>query len=93
MVYIVSSPFSYSCKKLAQDAENQLEAALGAVSALHKAHATTFVVRSLSLSNIHGGNSRFCRRVVCARCFIGVYYHPVPYFGVCICMLTSNSAL
>jgi extracellular matrix protein 14 len=42
---VVSSPFSYTCKRLPKDAENQLEAALGAVSALRKPYGTSFIVR------------------------------------------------
>jgi hypothetical protein len=42
---IVSSPFSYSCKKYPRDAEDQLEAALGAVSALRQPYGTSFMVR------------------------------------------------
>jgi hypothetical protein len=40
----VSAPFSYSCKKTPNDAEDQLEAALGAAAALKSVHGTTFVV-------------------------------------------------
>ena len=43
---LVSTPFSYSCKKSPKDAENQVEAALGAARAIKLAHGTTFKVRS-----------------------------------------------
>jgi extracellular matrix protein 14 len=39
---MISSPFSYSCNKTPKDAENQLEAALGAASAIRKAHGASF---------------------------------------------------
>lgn len=42
---IVSSPFSFTCDAMPKDAENQLEAALGAISALKKPYGTSFVVR------------------------------------------------
>ena len=42
----VSSPFSYSCTKFPKDAENQLEAASGAVSALRQPYGTAFMVRA-----------------------------------------------
>jgi hypothetical protein len=45
MFDIVSSPFSFTCSRLPNDAENQLEAALGAVSALRKPYGTMFNVR------------------------------------------------
>ena len=40
----VSSPFSHSCKKRPKDAEDLIEAALGAASAIKSAHGTTFTV-------------------------------------------------
>ena len=46
----VSIPFSYSCKKSPKDAEDQLEAALGAVNAIKQIHGTVFTVRHLSAS-------------------------------------------
>ena len=48
--FTVSSPFSYTCKKLPKDAENQFEAALGAVSALRQPYETVFMVRRDILS-------------------------------------------
>ncbi|KAI0646349.1 hypothetical protein C8Q79DRAFT_962203 [Trametes meyenii] len=44
---MVSTPFSYSCKKTPKDAENQLEAALGAVNAIKQVHGTPFTTGSL----------------------------------------------
>jgi hypothetical protein len=51
---VVSTPFSYSCRKDPKDAEDQLEAISGAAHAMKKSHGTQFTVspvsRSLSLS-------------------------------------------
>ncbi|KAI0696615.1 hypothetical protein BC835DRAFT_1405907 [Cytidiella melzeri] len=44
---MISSPFSYSCKKTPKDAEDQLEAALGASRAIKAAHGTPFTTGSL----------------------------------------------
>ncbi|TFY63501.1 hypothetical protein EVJ58_g3211 [Rhodofomes roseus] len=44
---MVSTPFAYSCKKTAKDAEDQIEAALGAARAIRLAHGTSFTVGSL----------------------------------------------
>ncbi|KIY70996.1 Zn-dependent exopeptidase [Cylindrobasidium torrendii FP15055 ss-10] len=44
---MISSPFSYSCKRVPRDAEDQLEAALGASRALTQVHRTQFSVGSL----------------------------------------------
>ncbi|KAH9896913.1 hypothetical protein C8Q73DRAFT_687752 [Cubamyces lactineus] len=44
---MVSTPFSYSCKKVPKDAEDQLEAALGAVHAIKQVHGTPFSTGSL----------------------------------------------
>ena len=38
----VSSPYSYSCKRLPKDAEDLMEAALGASNALKKVHGTDY---------------------------------------------------
>ena len=40
----VSIPYSYSCAHVAEDAEDQLEAALGASQSLKAAHGTVFEV-------------------------------------------------
>ncbi|RPD65540.1 hypothetical protein L226DRAFT_530887 [Lentinus tigrinus ALCF2SS1-7] len=42
-----SIPFSYSCKKTPKDAEDQLEAALGAAYAIKQVHGTVFTTGSL----------------------------------------------
>jgi hypothetical protein len=55
--YIVSSPFSFTCSRLPNDAENQFEAALGAVSALRKPYGTMFNVR-LAIPILHPNNVR-----------------------------------
>ncbi|KAI0084625.1 hypothetical protein BDY19DRAFT_987439 [Irpex rosettiformis] len=44
---MISSPFSFSCKRTPKDAEDQLEAALGASQALKAAHGTSFTTGSL----------------------------------------------
>jgi len=44
-VCLVSSPFSYSCKKYPKDAENLIEAATGAANALKSVYGTLFDVR------------------------------------------------
>ena len=78
MFDIVSSPFSFTCSRLPNDAENQLEAALGAVSALRKPYGTMFNVR-LAIPSLHPDNSYIVyfyiawiyRRETCVRCSIG----------------------
>jgi len=44
---MVSSPFSYSCKKLPKDAENQIEAGMGAARAMQMVHGMTFTTGTL----------------------------------------------
>jgi len=44
---MLSSPYSYSCNRMPKDAEDQLEAALGAANALRQAHGTYFKTGSL----------------------------------------------
>ncbi|KAL7284162.1 hypothetical protein ACG7TL_001444 [Trametes sanguinea] len=44
---MLSTPFSFSCKKVPKDAEDQLEAALGAVNAIKQVHGTEFTTGSL----------------------------------------------
>ena len=43
-IYIVSTPYSYSCRRIVKDAEDQLEAAMGASHSLKAAHGTVFKV-------------------------------------------------
>ena len=47
MYWTVTTPWSYSCKKTPKDAENQVEAALGAARAIKAAHGSSFTVGSL----------------------------------------------
>ncbi|KAI0764918.1 hypothetical protein C8Q74DRAFT_1284717 [Fomes fomentarius] len=44
---MLSIPFSWSCKKTPKDAEDQLEAALGAAHAIKETHGTVFTTGSL----------------------------------------------
>jgi len=44
-VCLVSSPYSYSCKRFPKDAENLIEAATGAAYALKSVYGTLFNVR------------------------------------------------
>ncbi|KAH9919969.1 uncharacterized protein BXZ73DRAFT_104788 [Epithele typhae] len=44
---MVSTPFSWSCKKSPKDAEDQMEAALGATNAIKQVHGTVFTTGSL----------------------------------------------
>src|SRR4051812_33752625 len=48
----VSVPYSYSCKRSPKDAEDQIEAAIGASQALRHVHGTQFDVGSLC-SNLY----------------------------------------
>ncbi|KAL4264370.1 peptidase M14 family protein [Pleurotus pulmonarius] len=44
---MLSTPYSFSCKRLPKDAEDQLEAALGSVQALRVKHGTVFKTGNL----------------------------------------------
>ncbi|PCH37079.1 hypothetical protein WOLCODRAFT_109553 [Wolfiporia cocos MD-104 SS10] len=44
---MLSTPFAYSCKKTPKDAEDQIEAALGAARAIKQAHGTSFTTGDL----------------------------------------------
>lgn len=44
---VVSSPYSYNCKRIPKDAEDQIEAAMGAAKAIKNAHGTAFTVSEL----------------------------------------------
>ncbi|TFK67830.1 hypothetical protein BDN72DRAFT_770233 [Pluteus cervinus] len=44
---MLSTPYSYSCKRIAKDAEDQIEAAMGAIQALKQTHGTPFMLGSL----------------------------------------------
>src|SRR5208282_2375635 len=51
-IYIVSTPYSNSCRRFSADAEDQLEAAFGASQSLKAAHGTAFKVNELYSSVI-----------------------------------------
>ncbi|KIP09376.1 hypothetical protein PHLGIDRAFT_126383 [Phlebiopsis gigantea 11061_1 CR5-6] len=54
---MISAPFSHSCKKVPKDAEDQIEAALGAAAAIKAAHGVAFTAGSLcQLTYRAGGN-------------------------------------
>ncbi|KAI8970884.1 hypothetical protein BD414DRAFT_501498 [Trametes punicea] len=44
---MLSTPYSFSCKKIAKDAEDQLEAALGAANAIQQVHGTEYTTGRL----------------------------------------------
>lgn len=44
---MLSIPYSYSCKRIPKDAEDQIEAAMGATHALRQVHGTDFMTGSL----------------------------------------------
>ncbi|KAH9950804.1 hypothetical protein B0H21DRAFT_721773 [Amylocystis lapponica] len=44
---MLSTPFSYSCKETPKDAEDQIEAALGATRAIKQVHGTAFTTGNL----------------------------------------------
>lgn len=52
----VSSPYSYSCKRVPADAEDQIEAGLGAARALMDVHGTEFMVSIMDGDGILLGN-------------------------------------
>jgi hypothetical protein len=45
----VSSPYSYNCKRIPKDAEDQVEAAMGAAKAIKDVHGTAYTVREFNL--------------------------------------------
>jgi len=53
---MISSPYGFSCKRVPKDAEDQLEAASGAASALTRVHAVPYTVGRLcsQLYKAHG---------------------------------------
>ena len=70
-IYIVSSPYSYSCKRFAKDAEDQLEAAMGASHSLKAAHGTVFKVQDLfSFVRFDNRVSLNIRLGIYVRCYI-----------------------
>ena len=68
---IVSTPFSYSCKKTPKDAEDQLEAISGAAFAMKKSHGTHYMVSTVSPSTVVIGHAECPRRERYVRHYIG----------------------
>ena len=68
---IVSTPFSYSCKKTPKDAEDQLEAISGAAFAMKKSHGTQYTVCTMSSFTVVVGHAECPRREHCVRHYIG----------------------
>ncbi|OCH89190.1 hypothetical protein OBBRIDRAFT_794542 [Obba rivulosa] len=54
---MISTPFSYSCKKVPKDAEDQIEAALGAIRAIKQTHGTAFTTDRLCRSLYKAGGN------------------------------------
>ena len=69
IICIVSTPYSYSCKRFAKDAEDQLEAAMGASHSLKTVHGTVFRVCD-SLSSVSFVNGVSLRLGIYVRCYI-----------------------
>lgn len=66
---IVSTPFSYSCKRTPKDAEDQLEAISGAAFAIKKSHGTRYKVSTVSHFTVVVGakcprRERYVRRYI-----------------------------
>jgi len=68
---VVSTPFSYSCKKTPKDAEDQLEAISGAAFAMKKSHGTQYTVSTVSPLTVVNGHVEFPRRERYVRHYIG----------------------
>jgi hypothetical protein len=68
---IVSTPFSYSCKKTPKDAEDQLEAISGAAFTIKKSHGTHYTVSAVSPFNVVVGQAECPRRERYVRHYIG----------------------
>ena len=68
---IVSTPFSYSCKKNPKDAEDQLEAISGAAFAVKKSHGTHYTVSTASPFTVVVGHVGCPRRERYVRHYIG----------------------
>jgi hypothetical protein len=68
---IVSTPFSYSCKKTPKDAEDQLEAISGAAFAIKKSHGTQYTVSTVSPFTVAVGHTECPRRERYVRHCIG----------------------
>ena len=72
ITYIVSTPYSYSCKRFAKDAEDQLGAPMGASHSLKSVHGTVFKVWDLlsSVSFVSFVNGVILRLGIYVRCYI-----------------------
>ena len=68
---IVSTPFSYSCKKTPKDAEDQLEAISGAAFAMKKSHGTQYTVSTVSPFSVVVDYADFPRRERYVQHYIG----------------------
>ena len=69
---IVSTPFSYSCKRTPKDAEDQLEAISGAAFAMKKSHGTKYTVSTMSPFTVVVGHAEIHRRERYVRHYIGL---------------------
>ncbi|CAL1710857.1 unnamed protein product [Somion occarium] len=52
---MISTPYSYTCKRIPKDAEDQIEAAMGAVKAIKSVHGTPFTTGRLC-ENLYKAN-------------------------------------
>jgi hypothetical protein len=68
---IVSTPFSYSCKKTPKDAEDQLEAISGAAFTIKKSHGTQYTVCTVSPFTMVVGHAECPRWERYVRHYIG----------------------
>ena len=68
---IVSTPFSYSCRKTPKDAEDQLEAISGAAFTMKKSHGTQYTVSAVSPFAVVVGHTECPRRERYVRHYIG----------------------
>jgi hypothetical protein len=71
VTYLVSIPFSYSCKKSPKDAEDQLEAISGAAHAIKKSHGMQFTVSPMSPFVVVVGHAWCPRRERYVQHYIG----------------------
>jgi hypothetical protein len=86
-IHIVSTPYSYSCKRFPNDAEDQLEAAMGASHSLKAAHGTVFRVYDLFPSvSFDNGVSLNVRLEIYVQCYI-----PPLEISLTGCMLVKRS--
>ncbi|EGO20001.1 hypothetical protein SERLADRAFT_352486 [Serpula lacrymans var. lacrymans S7.9] len=80
---MLSTPFSYSCKKWPKDAEDQLEAAVGATHALRKLYGTTFQTGPLcgTLYRAHGNIVDWMYRKVDVKYSFAVHLRDTGTYG------------